>query len=372
MDTSEGFPIFTIQGPPRQRGRQYGRQAAKYIRTTLKLYLGRFAGEDAAAREQVHLRAREFGTLIGERYPEAYEEMIGIAEGVDCTVEEVVAINARTEILFGRQPTDGCTGAVVLPERGGDRTIMGQNWDWWSASSDCAVILRIIPEKGPRILTFVEAGMLARSGMNSAGLGLCGNFLQSDRDFRADGIPIPVIRRAILASDTLPRAVGEVLRSPRAFSSNHLIGDKGGEAIDLEATPGEVFPVFAEGGMLVHANHFNSVAARSKLVDVGIAKFPDSLFRERRVRAQLAAAPAPLGREALIAALSDHFGYPDAVCRHPAPRPDGTIVETVGSVVMELDAGRMWVAKGRPCCGKYRQVLLDEGASEAALDTAAE
>ena len=46
--------------------------------------------------------------------------------------------------------------------------------------------------------------MLARSGMNSAGIGLCGNFLNSDFDGTQRGVPIPIVRRAILMSPSLP------------------------------------------------------------------------------------------------------------------------------------------------------------------------
>lgn len=351
------FPLITIEGEPRERGRQYGRLAAERIARSLEIYTAAWATGDEAAPAALLARARAFLPAIGGRYPTLLEEVRGIAEGAGRAVEEIVALNARTELLYGDPgAADGCTSAVLLPEVAGGHTIIGQNWDWRPACRESAILLRVVPARGPRLLTFVEAGMLARSGLNSAGLGLCGNFLQSDADHRQTGVPIPFIRRAILQSETLPGGVGEVLRSPRAFSSNHLLAHRDGEAVDLEAAPPEVFPLFAEAGLLAHANHFRGAAGRVR--DTGLARYPDSLFRDRRVRALLAACRQPLGVRDLQAALADHFGFPDAVCRHRAPRPDGTEIETVASVVMDLTEGCLWLAPGPVCQHEYRAFTL--------------
>jgi len=170
------------------------------------------------------------------------------------------------------------------------------------------------------------------------------------------GVPIPVIRRAILMSPSLPTAVGEVLRAPRAFSSNHLLAHRDGEAVDLEASPPEVFALFADDGLLVHSNHFKG--AQGRVRDTGLSRYPDSLFRDRRVRAHLAERGHTLGVKDLQEALRDHFGLPDSVCRHRAPRPDGTEIETVASVVMDLAEGELWLCPGPVCENDYRCFTL--------------
>ncbi|TIP97213.1 MAG: acyl-CoA--6-aminopenicillanic acid acyltransferase, partial [Mesorhizobium sp.] len=74
-----------------------------------------------------------------------------------------------------------CTGAVILPEatRNG-RLIHGQNWDWKAECAETSVVLRIRRTDGPDLLTFTEAGGLARSGFNAAGIGITANYLESD------------------------------------------------------------------------------------------------------------------------------------------------------------------------------------------------
>ena len=72
-------------------------------------------------------------------------------------------------------------------------------------------------------------------------IGLTGNFLKCDRDEGRRGLPIPVVRRRILASRTFFEATEAVYRSPRSFSANLMISHDQGEAMDFEATPDEVF-----------------------------------------------------------------------------------------------------------------------------------
>ena len=352
------FPLFTISGAARERGVQYGRQARHLIERSLHLYLAAWGAGSDARRAAMMRRAVAFGETLREAFPELYDEIEGIAEGSGFDIAEVIALNARTELLYGPSHADGCTGAAICPERSDGRMLIGQNWDWRPAARETAIILRILPDRGPAMLTFVEAGMLARSGLNESGIGLCGNFLQSDRDFRNSGVPIPVVRRAILSSTTLPEAVGKVLRAARSGSSNHMIAHRDGEAIDLEASPEQVFPLFPEGGILTHSNHFK--APVGELRDVGLPRYPDSLFRDRRVRRHLDEAAGPLTEKDLMAAFSDHFGLPDAVCRHRAARPDGTEIETVASVIMDLHACVMWICAGPVCMNQYVPVALHE------------
>ena len=46
-----------------------------------------------------------------------------------------------------------------------------------------------LAERRANILTFAEAGGLARSGFNAAGIAITANYLESDRDYRTIGVP---------------------------------------------------------------------------------------------------------------------------------------------------------------------------------------
>src|SRR5690606_39129874 len=98
-------------------------------------------------------------------------EIEGIASGAGLETEHVVALNARTELLFWQD--DGCTGVCVLPEVSANgHTLLAQNWDWRPGCRDTVVLLDARPSTGPAFRTFVEAGLLARSGVNDEGIGV--------------------------------------------------------------------------------------------------------------------------------------------------------------------------------------------------------
>ena len=213
LQAPAAFPLIEIEGPAAQRGRQYGRAAGERIALSLATYRAAYekVGLDWT---RTHALARRFVPQIAAYDADSLAEIEGIAAGAEVALEDIVALNARSELLYAHEklgasePPDGCTGLVVLPEAStSGRLIHAQNLDWRVESAALGIVLRIRPDVGPAMLTFVEAGMLARSGMNSAGIGLCGNFLNSDFDHRQQGVPIPVIRRAILMSPTLPTAV---------------------------------------------------------------------------------------------------------------------------------------------------------------------
>ena len=66
-------------------------------------------------------------------------------------------------------------------------TLLAQNWDWHPDQRDAMVLLTTTDESGHRVLALTEAGMLAKTGLNSAGVGLCVNMLGTDRDGVAPG-----------------------------------------------------------------------------------------------------------------------------------------------------------------------------------------
>ncbi|MBL8271492.1 C45 family autoproteolytic acyltransferase/hydolase [Steroidobacter sp.] len=366
--TVQPFPLLRISGSPRERGRQYGERARERIEISLSIYESAFAKKNIAWAE-VRQRARAFTPRIALYDATLLEEIEGIAAGADVEVERIVALNARTELLYGdalappppEDQAEGCTSALALPEATADGTLIhGQNWDWISECVRSAVVVRIDCGDGNPMLSFMEAGMLARAGFNAAGIAITGNFLASDRDRGRDGVPIPLLRRRILRASSLGVAIGEVYLAPRAFSNNLMISHAAGMAVDLEASPGEVFWLKPEDGLLVHSNHFKTEAARAKVRDVGLNISPDSLYRDDRVQQILAAHRGQLDVGHFKTAFRDDFGLPKAVCRVPTVGPGGTESATVASIIMKPAAGRMWIAPQPYAGGDFTEYSLHD------------
>jgi isopenicillin-N N-acyltransferase-like protein len=350
------FPHVKVSGGPRERGRAYGEQARERIGISISAYEDVFLAYAGWDWGRVRREAAGYEGSIAAFDPRYVEEMRGIAEGAEVPLEDVTLLNARTEILkLAERPDfraqlhadeqDACTGVVALPEvteRG--RLIHAQNWDWKAECAETAVVLRVRRDDGPDLLTFTEAGGLARSGFNAAGIAITANYLESNRDYCQLGVPLALIRRKVLESEHLALAMRAVYVTPKSASNNMIVSHAGGIAIDFECAPDETFQVPPERGLLVHANHWVSPVALAKLRDTGIANTPCTLYRDLRVRGLLAPQIPGLTREAVKTALTDDFASPWSVCRPPRRSLQGNLTATVATIVMEPAAGVMEVA----------------------------
>ena len=282
--------------------------------------------------------------------------------------EDVLAINTRTEVMFAAKarsaerqgtPPPECTSFAVLPEASADgHTLIGQNWDWLLHSFDTCVVLEAQQDEGPDFVTVVEAGLLAKTGMNSSGIGLCANALVSDADRGEPGVPFHLLLRGILDAENLSDALTVLQRGFRSSSANFLVAHRDGIAVDAEGAPGDfsrLFLLFPDGGVLTHTNHFLSPSYDGK--DVSLWVMPDSPFRLERIHSRVAAAGGGLTIETFQSALADHANHPSGVCCHPDTR-DPVLDQgaTVASILMDLDARRMWLADGQPCSHPYRML----------------
>ena len=344
-------PLIDVAGPPHARGVSHGRQAADRIKLGIAHYgrqLRRLDLDEAAVFAVVH----DYLPAMDAFDPAYADEMRGIAEGAGVRFEEVALLNARTEILkLAARPDlratllpDGCTGVVAMPSATGGALIHAQNWDWKAECADTAIVLRIRSEDGPDILTFTEAGALARSGLNAAGIAITANYLESDRDYRQLGVPLPLIRRKVLEQTLLAMAMRTVYSTAKSASNNMIVSHAGGVAIDFECAPDETFQVHPAGGLIVHANHWQSPVALAKLRDTGIESTPDSLYRDLRVRDLLTPHVGRITTENVKHALFDDFQSPWSVCRPPRPNSTDNLSATVAMIVMQPGAGVMEVA----------------------------
>jgi len=351
----EPFPLIEISGAPRERGRQYGQKAAGRIKKGTTHYFAQLKELSLDAKGVAAL-VRDYLPVIEAFEPSYIEEMRGIAEGADVPFEDIVLLNARTEIIKLANPAirarlktpedpDGCTGVVVLPQATTDgRLIHAQNWDWKRECAETAVVLKVRRDDGPDLMTFTEAGALGRCGFNAVGIAITANYLESDRDYRQVGVPLALIRRKVLENEHLALAMRAVYCTKKSAANNMIVSHREGVAIDFECAPDETFQVHPQNGLLVHANHFVSPVALGKLKDTGPFNTPDSLYRDIRVRDLLQPHIGSITFDTVKSALFDEFAYPWSVCRPPRRNLSNNLSATVAMILMEPASGLMQVA----------------------------
>ncbi|MEB4615863.1 C45 family peptidase [Leucobacter sp. M11] len=368
------YPSIRISGTAYERGFAYGTAAKDRIAKTVSSYravYAAYAGLDWAAARDV---ASGFTPAIEAFEPRYLAELSGLAAGSGFALDEILAINCRTEIMFSglaKQMLAGeCSAFAALPERtrsGG--TLIGQNWDWLPFSTETVVVLEVEQADRPNFVTVVEAGLLAKFGMNSAGLGLATNALVSDRDDGQPGVPYHLLLRGVLDCSTLAEAMNLLSSHRRASSANYLIASADGFAVDMECLPGRgatAAPLTPSGGYLAHTNHLLSPSLRDR--DVLLPVQTDTLIRLQSIERDLRITTG-VSVESLTGALRSHADYPSSVCTHVtegSEKPMNSM--TVASGIMDLSNRRMWLADGQPCLHEHRELDLSIlGAPDAEL-----
>jgi isopenicillin-N N-acyltransferase-like protein len=322
------LPVIDVAGNAAQRGESYGRQAAGLIALAVEHYRRDFAAKGVDWAE-AGVIARRFRAQIDAFDGELAEELSAIASGAGVPVEDILLLNARTEVLFWREQEkgrksaqetepEGCTSALAMPQTTRDgKLIHGQNWDWMPEVAGHTLALRIRRADCPDSLNLVEAGQLARHGFNELGVAVTAMGLHSAGDYGKVGIPSPLIRRRILSSANFGDALGQVLGHLPSFSHALVVSHADGEAFCFETTPEETFWAGPEDGLIAHANHFSNPAALARVKDANLARCPESLYRESRVRRALEAERGRIDATTFETCFADTFGRPNSILRPP-------------------------------------------------------
>ncbi|MBW3097477.1 C45 family autoproteolytic acyltransferase/hydolase [Pseudohoeflea coraliihabitans] len=372
------LPILELGPDPRERGRVHGESLADAVRANVETYLARFA-EAGASRSDVMQQAEAWLGCIRRENVEYAEEMEGIAEASNIPLVEVAMLNARYEITylaFGSEASavnqkleqEGCTSFGLMPEASASgHTLLCQNWDWLQQVRGRTFIQRVTrggaPGNGkPDFIGFSEAGIVgSKMGVNAAGIGLCVNGLVSGED-GTTGMrkPFHVRCREILDAWRFDQALLPIVQTDRTASSNFLIGHADGEIIDIEATPRHCAYIHPTDGLVVHANHLvRENRTTSEMERIA----PNSLYRGARVDRHLRRDIGKIGLPEIKAAITDHFSWPAAVCRHADEAlPRAKRVITVAAIVIDLNERVLYATDGPPCEAELQAFPLEPGA----------
>lgn len=338
MNSSEHtLPLIAVQGDAQARGSACGSLYRDRIRATWRYYADTVFATSKLSPAQIMTRAERVRQQIGDFKQEYCDEIDAIADAAGLARREVYALNARSEILNAK--VGECT-AVYLP----DSRILGQTWDWLEALEDLVALTHHTYPSGHRVLTLAEPGQLGKIGINSAGLGVCLNFLVAPHGF--EGLPVHVLARALLECTTLDEARVVIARAGMGKSSHFLIADAEGHAASFEfagTRSGEAGPV---DGVYAHTNH--CIAANRDPESYVVPTSPERLAAARRQAASRAADQAGSAIDAMKHILDFDDGTSASICVRYRPEPllGGDKMGTCATLVMDLPAREMLVRKG--------------------------
>jgi len=180
------YDHIIIRGNPFARGKSYGEQTKAKIISNLNYY--KMPGVLPDWDRVKKFISDHYLKAIEKYYPSGLMEMKGIAVGANVSVEDIIVLNARYELLRWKrhlylkskeeQQLNECTGGLCLPKATkSGHVLLGQNWDINQRilNDDIAVLLEVRPDPSEKISPFFmlsEAGQLGRSGINANGLGI--------------------------------------------------------------------------------------------------------------------------------------------------------------------------------------------------------
>jgi isopenicillin-N N-acyltransferase-like protein len=374
------FPLIEVYGSAHERGQQHGAQAKQRIARSVATYARLFAycGIDWQGAQRLGASYRD---VIGDLDPLLLEEIEGIAAGSGRQVDEILALNARTEILPPSYPGEPhpelnqiaaanvkngvpdwgeCTSVAVKPAQSTTgTTLLAQNWDWLGVQRAALVLLRVRTGDGASCLTLTEAGMLAKIGFNHRGFGVCLNILRSSDDGSHSGVPVHVLLRALLACDNVADALAFASKLTFGASSNVLCADASGETAALEFSPRGLEVVRGADAALCHTNHFLAPAAARHQASLApsLSTFP-RLQRITALTGEHKGRFSPADLQRMLRDESDGFL---SICRRPDPALAPEVcIETVASVVMDLGERVMHIAPDVPSKVDFTPIALGE------------
>ncbi|MCX8102824.1 MAG: C45 family peptidase [Candidatus Bipolaricaulota bacterium] len=376
------LPVLELEGTPYEQGLAHGRLARERIAQNLEIYFYRFERETKLPKAEVLHRAGLYLDVIEKLTPPYAEAMRGVAEGSGRELLEIAALNARYELIYSEETrkvltadlppwplsrvgeergerSDGCTSFALLPTKTvHGHLLLAENWDWIPDVQ--GLVLKIREPGVPEILCFTEAGIVGgKIGLNSSGLGLAINGLNSEHDDWARlAKPFHVRCWEILRCADFEQAIGVVTEGQRSVSANFLIAQAPDRAINLETAPTGVHEIPPKDGWLAHTNHFLDLHAIGLTRRIQTSKRPSTEQRLARVQ-HLLRTSSQISHERALEILRDHDDFPYSLCRHPDEAfPPEERYASVVSVVMDLHEEALSIAPGPPCQHEYQALHL--------------
>lgn len=355
-----------LQGSPYEIGYQHGQIGKNEVLHSLQTYEKIFYDSQLINWEKAREKALFHLPAIEQYDYYLIEEMDGVAKGAGVDFEDILVLNARTEILLGTYAngggmTDGCTVIGTQPPVSGN-TIIGQNWDWTSEQAKSLLLLEIHRENSPIITMITEGGIIGKIGFNSAGLGLCFSALLTDRI--SHEVPIHLALRSVLNASNLSEAIERVKDGKTAASASLLIGqaeeNSNGMVVNLEVSPFGIDFTGGEQGYFVHTNHIISEQLLKSLLDTNDLKYESSMLRYMRARQLIQTSIAQneaISEQTFKTWFADTQNRPRSINMYVnTDAKDPHQMETIFSIIMNLSKRKTYLVIGKPAETKYIQL----------------
>lgn len=343
------IPMLDLKGTWREMGIQYGQEDKVSILKNVDMWYDickRFGSPRSF--EELLEYSMTFADGIKHFNPDIFEFIEGIAEGAEIGIERAMYLQVGCELLTksGMEgmapgvPTVGCTSFAYSSEiTEGKKTIFGMNLDMeWGLD---AVMLRLSPVNGNKILAYAWSGSGPQVGLSEKGFGVVYNMLGYGD--LCEGLPVTAFTQNALMSNIMTDAIDPILLLPRSIAFNYMFASKEDLMLDVEGTPDKYGLVDPENGMLIHTNHYQTVWLQDGSTEFGC----DSHIRLMRLCDLARKESGHITVDSCKRFMSDHANYPHGLCKHPDPDV-GMSDRTILSIIIVPEDGLVYATE-HPC-----------------------
>jgi isopenicillin-N N-acyltransferase-like protein len=345
--------VVELEGTSRARGYQHGRALHEPIALAVDFYRVFFAKHLGLEWATVRERARPFVEATAALSPKLVAEYEGIAEGSGQRLEDLVALTARYEITYSAIALGDCSNVYAGPERtDSGHTLLAQSWEWRPEVMDFRAVLVARCDDVPDHIVVTECGQPGKYGLNADGIGVvAAGLYANDKTSVGDQLCV-ALAREMLAQSSFADACRVIERHPPRATVNMMVAAAGGGAADYEATGAKLSRRdLGAGETYWHTNHC--------LQSTEPCGFDNSLIRGRRWAALLDS-PVPVTACGMQRWLADRSDGSDSICvlADPALAGAATWLQTLSSVVLDLDAREFSFSDGPSCLAPFRSLRL--------------
>jgi len=197
-----------------------------------------------------HSNTQKAKELINEFSPNLFQELEGLAVGLDIQLETIIKLYGGYDVEF---PEMGCTAFV-------NDGYYVRNYDFSPELYDARLVFSN-PTNGYASIGFSHQLIGRLDGMNEKGLVVGLHFVNNEH--RDEGFIATTIVRILLEQcRNIEEAVNLITNIPHGYCYNYSITDQSGKSVIVEASPQRQVINFTNP--LICTNHFESEVLREK------------------------------------------------------------------------------------------------------------
>jgi len=335
-----GFPVLKYSNDQtcRDWGRGHGEQFREAIHELAEIRRGLMHQKNPGLSDAtIGDLARDQFETTQRLYPALTEEFLGIVQGADVSIEDLVILNNYTDFRDIAMPDEGCSVAFVSYD---GNPVVGQTWDMHRSAKHYVCCLEI-PCQGydqPAVL-FSLVGCLGMMGFHPSGRMVGVNNINTDKAIA--GVLWPALVRQLIVEPSHEAMDRHLEQVPVTSGHAYLLGStRAGEFW-------EVLPELAErvsrldvedDGFIFHTNH--CLGTQAKRRETVIGKNSTTYIRYDLLEKKIGSVRT---LSQMYALMNDHENYPKSICSNFQTSSQDPSV-TCGGAVGELKSGkiRMW------------------------------